>query len=213
MKNRAVKHTPKRKVVTKTQLRPPADEVLYDVVENLERRDRSPLADLDVISALVSRGPFQTSTGNTQAVQTYLERPGENTALCHQLRDFLRAGVRGDQSGQFEGRLSTAIAGAITFSMLNDRGRTDVAVSGHVRDLAVLQLLLLIDRVGLRRVRPCPAPGCDRIFVKRHKTKFCSPTCQRRDEVTRRRVRERLAEEAFREAAARRKRLHAVRGA
>lgn len=212
MKNEPGKRAPERKVAKKVALKPPAEDVLYAVVQELERQDRSPAADLDVVSGLVSSGPFLASTGNTQAVQAYLAHPEQNAALCHELRDFLRAGVRGDQSGQFEGRLSTAVAGAVTFSMLNDGGRTEVAVTGHVRDLAVLQLLLLIDRVGLRRLRPCPAPGCDRIFVKRHKAKFCSPTCQRRDEVTRRRERDRLAEEAFREATARRKRRHAVRG-
>jgi hypothetical protein len=38
-----------------------------------------------------------------------------------------------------------------------------------LRDVAVLQLVVLLDRAGLGNVRPCAAPDCKRIVVKRYR--------------------------------------------
>jgi hypothetical protein len=189
-------------MTSKRDTKNPAD-VLHRVIEGLEAAP-SPQNDLTVIAELVSHGPFVCPGGLTDAVARF----AEHVNTCEELRRFVRVLVQARDSGQFEGHLSTAVAAPVTFSALTEKhGRVRIAATGHVRDQTVLQLILLIDQVGLSQIRQCPAPNCPRIFVKRHRSKFCSKTCQRRDEVQRRRSREREQ----RVDADRRKRLHVVR--
>jgi hypothetical protein len=182
------------------------DDLLYGVVEALER-ETGPTGHLMVITALVNHGPLLVVGGNTQAVLAHVDRPDQNAALCAELRRFLRAAVHPDDTATTANHLSTAMA--VEYRITAGR----VSVAGNLHDLVALQLLLLVDRVGLRRLRICAGADCARMFVKRRKELFCSKTCQRRTEVRRRLERERLEDEKHQEAMARRKRIRAVRGA
>src|SRR4051794_1116947 len=46
------------------------------------------------------------------------------------------------------------------------------------RDVAVLQLIVRLQQVGLRNVRGCSAPGCEHSCVKVNRRLFCSPHCK-----------------------------------
>jgi uncharacterized protein with beta-barrel porin domain len=58
--------------------------------------------------------------------------------------------------------------------------RTDVAltVEGHAAaDVLTFQIVHLVQRVGLERLRRCP---CGRVFAKTGRREFCSDRCQKR---------------------------------
>jgi hypothetical protein len=60
----------------------------------------------------------------------------------------------------------------------------------------VLQLVMLLDRVGLSAVRRCGAADCRRLFVKTYRREFCSERCQKR--AHKRKVRQEERERAAR---------------
>jgi hypothetical protein len=62
-----------------------------------------------------------------------------------------------------------------------------------VRDVAQLLLALFLREVGLVNVVQCAAPGCPHRFIRFHKRTFCSPTCQKRVYMQRRRANEQYA--------------------
>jgi hypothetical protein len=105
-------------------------------------------------------------------------QPDDALALRAVLLQLLRSTVR---QGQFE-RPSTGIGTyyAITFSARLIDGHVVIAASGHVKDLIVLQMVLLLHEVGLKNVRECTAPDCQRLFVKVYRREFCSVQCQKR---------------------------------
>ena len=181
------------------------EHVLRQVVHTLETDD-SPKGHQAVLVELVTHGPFTCLGGLTKVLQA---PPAHHVVICNALRDFIRTLVRGRPS--FAERIHTALAAPLTFSAIVEPHRVQLSTEGHLHDQAVLQLVLLIDRVGLSQFLPCPAHGCEHVFVKVRRAKFCSKTCQRRDEVRRRRTREREERLRMMAAAARRKRQHVVR--
>jgi hypothetical protein len=182
------------------------EALLYGIVERLEHPNPSATTHLEVLTALVNDGPLLVIGGNTQAALAHFNRPDLNASLCAELRSFLRAAVR-DQGKTSSARVSTAQP--IEYRIVAGR----LAAAGHLHDMAALQIGMLVDRVGLLRLRLCAEPGCGRLLVRLRKEKFCSKTCQRRNEVRRRLERERIEDEQHQAALARRKRLRAVRGA
>ena len=74
--------------------------------------------------------------------------------------------------------------------------------STDVRNVVVLQLVMLLNEVGLHNVRVCGA--CPRLFVKTYRREFCSVQCQQRK--YKRIKRQWTKEQKERQAAARRRR-------
>lgn len=80
-------------------------------------------------------------------------------------------------------RLPTAVGftGYMWFDFsANEDGRVWCAIDGPLGNIALLQLVQLLDRVGVRRVRRCSAEDCDRIYVKSYRRVFCCMRCQKR---------------------------------
>ena len=93
---------------------------------------------------------------------------------------------------------SITIRAPLTFSVTATTDRVELAVaSWDVFDLVALQLVLLVQRVGLRNVRACP--DCRRVFVKTYRRTFCSKRCQKR--AQQRRLRQKEREQLAREQA------------
>jgi hypothetical protein len=61
------------------------------------------------------------------------------------------------------------------------------------RDVAQLLFALALREVGFVNVVRCEAPGCPHRFIRFHKRTFCSPTCQKRVYMQKRRANERYA--------------------
>jgi hypothetical protein len=57
------------------------------------------------------------------------------------------------------------------------------APEGRTRDVVILQLVLLVQAVGLRNVRKCEATDCARLYVKTYRREFCSSRCQKRTQM------------------------------
>lgn len=100
---------------------------------------------------------------------------------------FLRSLAQGPVSSALR------IRGPLVFASATSSGRAWTVARGAARDLMVLQLLSLVQAAGVDMLRVCPAHGCDRLFVKTHKTVFCSPTCRNRAAKKRERDAERAA--------------------
>src|SRR5262245_43146913 len=125
---------------------------LRNVVEVLEDEDEES-ARLAVIT-LVEGGPLLCA----DVLMQELRRPTEvsTTAMVgNALRAFLRELVELKGSGQ-EGR-GIAIAGPIALHVLTVGATATGVAHGSVRDVAVLQLWLLLQEVGIDSVRACSA--------------------------------------------------------
>lgn len=55
-----------------------------------------------------------------------------------------------------------------------------VLCSGELRDVFLNQLVFLLLEAGPSNLRRCPAPGCERIFWKFGRRKYCSQRCTNR---------------------------------
>ena len=120
--------------------------------------------------------------GHTEALTRLLrhgpvvchERDPEPAALLRlELLAFLRSIVRDSADGResYAGIELSRIR--LTARVNSDRqGRVQLSASGAARDLVKLQLVTLLQMVGLRNVRQCAAPDCQRIFVKQYRREF-----------------------------------------
>jgi hypothetical protein len=157
---------------------------LLDTIE-----DDAPKPYTDALNALIERGPLVCRTADATWAP-------ESRAV---VLAFLKS-VVGD--GRFD-RESSGIGtyGSMTFrGQLLDDGRVICSVDGGAADLVVLQLIVLLQLVGLRNVRVCAAPDCKRLFVKRYRQTYCSTRCQSRanHQLQRRNRREKRARDRAR---------------
>jgi len=75
-----------------------------------------------------------------------------------------------------------------------------------MRDIVILQLVLLLQTVGLRNVRKCDAADCERLYVKTYRQLYCSPRCQKRVKMREYRREDKTREAQKRQARERRRR-------
>jgi hypothetical protein len=202
------------------------DAVLTRVIKGLERSDhplggddaaaetRVVLAYRTALIELLAFGPLACSEALTREGSAESRLPSEEVVnLRAELLQFLRSAVR--RSGT--GTPSTSISqyGGVTFAVrVDDDGRAGILAAGSSRALVLLQLVMLLDIVGLDNVRICSAPDCPgdghpapRLYVKTYRREFCSVRCQKR--VYARRARQEELDRRKRQARA--KRLRATR--
>ena len=75
-----------------------------------------------------------------------------------------------------------------------------------LRDIVIFQLVLLLHIVGLRNIRKCDAPDCERLYVKTYRRLYCSPRCQKRVKMREYRREDKTREAQKRQARERRRR-------
>jgi len=181
------------------------EAVLERVIRELEQSDalNHPSHHRAVI-ALLSGGPLLCP----EALQWEVEQPDPEVSLIRaELITFLRDTVRLDGTGA--AWYGIGLMGHVQLRALAAAGDVTGAASGSVRDVAVLQLFLLMREVGLRNIRVCGAiepGGCRRLFVKTYRRAFCSARCQQR---VYKRDQRRQAREKQAQSRARRKKISA----
>jgi hypothetical protein len=82
-------------------------------------------------------------------------------------------------------------------------------IDGPMREVAILQLMALLEVAGLPTVQACSAADCRRLFVKVYRRQFCSVRCQKRSYARMRR--EQAAREAEEQAQRQARRRRVVR--
>ena len=170
----------------------PSDRLLAELVQALEneREDHQ-----KTLQRLVLSGPFECMGMSLSVLP-----PDAIATLRGECVAFLRSLIKG--SGQkFSESLSTT--GRVAFAGVVFRGRVHVEAIGNARDSIVVQLIGLLQIAGVERLRLCGAPFatgrvCGRLFVRTHKQKYCSRTCQNRSLMKRRRDEERQEIEKLR---------------
>lgn len=125
---------------------------------------------------------------------------------------FLRSLLRQEGRGVFGDAI--AIDRSVQLRASAAGHRVTWAVSGAVRDVAILQLWALLERVGVRNLRLCSAPDCQRLFVRTYRRVFCSVRCQQRinKKKLRREKREQAEQKELRQARQRQLRKETVHG-
>lgn len=176
------------------------DVLLGKVVQDLQ--DDRPSRHRRAVLALLGEGPLLCSEAllreiEEPAVEPYDEGPIKTAEVVGmEVLRFLQGLVPVDGKGVASDRIQ--LRDPVEFSALVAGGRYDVVADGPLRELAVLQLMLVLDRVGLGNVRKCLAADCRRIFVKTYRRGFCSTRCQQRH--TKRESRRKDREDQEREA-------------
>lgn len=131
--------------------------------------------------ALVTyRGAMLALLGGGPLLCTPTEEPDDATILLvrAELIALLRQAVRLRESGH--AGYGIALLAPPQFSLRLDGHRALVGATGSFRDLVVLQLVWLLEHVGLAHVRQCAAPDCSHLYVKSYRKEFCSRRCERR---------------------------------
>jgi hypothetical protein len=180
-----------------------SEAVLGEVIASLESDE--PRRHRFAGMTLLSRGPLFCS----DALLAEIQHASDWTLTRAELLAFLRAIVRHAGEGQFSGGIS--LLGLTTFYANVADGQVSPAAEGTVRDLAILQLVMLLDRFGVKKIRECSVADCQRLFVKTYRREFCSVTCQKRAYKRLERQRQREREE-LRLVRLRRRREAAVKG-
>jgi hypothetical protein len=182
----------------------PPEALLQRVIRDLEQSNRvNHPSHHRAVLALLAEGPLMCS----DAVLREITQPHPERSLWRaELIAFLRTLVREEGRVSY-GRLTTS--SGLTFSAHLADGRVTLLTdSRDMRDVVVLQLMLLLHAVGLRNVRICGAAepgGCQHLFVKTYRREFCSARCQQRD--YKRRLRQRQREQKEQQTRTRRRRI------
>jgi hypothetical protein len=170
----------------------PPEDLLQETIAQLEN-DEAPRGHRAALQALLSAGPLLCSDALLSTLQERDVEPW--VEIRAELLAFLRSIVRQKGQGRFSPTVS--LYQHVNFSAIasDDAQLVACAAEGSVRDLVVLQLVLLLHEVGLGQVRICEAPDCDRLFVKAYRREFCSTRCQKRTHTAaaRAKVRQRAA--------------------
>lgn len=61
-----------------------------------------------------------------------------------------------------------------------DRSRPLFLLHGRPRDVLLYQAATLLSTIGHERLRFCPAPDCNKAFIRIGRREYCSERCQRR---------------------------------
>jgi hypothetical protein len=150
------------------------EQLLQRVVLRLE--DEGERGHREALQALLAEGPLLCSDALLTTLQKRDVAPWAEIRV--EVLAFLRTLIREAQYGRPSSELG--IYGSVTFTGLGGSGRTVRAAEGSVRDLLVLQLVMLLHEVGIGQVRTCAAFDCQRLFVKTYRRNFCSTRCQKR---------------------------------
>jgi hypothetical protein len=178
------------------------EKLLQDVIAGLE--NDGPARHREAVIALLAYGPLRCR----DALARELQHPQPVTWRDDVLA-FLRAVVRTEGLDHYN-PAQTVTRTSLHFSVqLADR-RATIRADGHVRDLVVIQLVMLLQAVGLRRVRLCGSGDCPHLFVKMSRRRFCSARCQTRH--AKRLVRQREREEWEQQQQMRQRRRRAAKG-
>jgi hypothetical protein len=188
----------------------PPETLLQLVITDLE--DDRPSRHRGAVLALLSEGPLLCPA----TLLKELEQPAEeqfdvgvvrgDALVRAELLAFLRQTVRNEDTGAVGYGIS--INSPMTFSASAAGRRVTCAAESKMRDVVVLQMLLLLDRVGLSNVHICGAAepgGCQHLFVKTYRREFCSTKCQQRH--YKREIRQQKRDEKERQVRARRRRI------
>jgi hypothetical protein len=162
-----------------------SDEALLQaVIEDLE--SDSPKRHEAAVRALLAHGPLRCL-----GVQPDALRHQTATELRDELLAFLRRVVRhSTERPEGVGEVLEVQEGfALTAHPV--AGQVVVGIYGTRRTVACLQLVLLLERVGLAHVRLCGVDDCPRLFVKTYRREFCSVRCQKRHYMRTLRAKER----------------------
>ena len=185
----------------------PPETLLQRVIANLE--NDSPSTHRDAVLALLREGPLLCP----ETLRSELQQPAGvqvdggvlsgDSLVRAELLAFLRQTVRYEDTGVRGYGIS--IRGPVTFSASAAGRRVTLGAEGSMRDVVVLQMQMLLDRVGLSNVRMCGVGDCQRLFVKTYRREFCSARCQQRD--YKRKIRQRKRDQQEQQIRARRRRI------
>jgi hypothetical protein len=172
------------------------EKLLSEVISGLEEGGAKAA---EAVGDLFEWGPLLSKWRAGQAPWS----PEHRGHVARELLDFVRAIVHYGSAEAFLVDLRTS--GPMTFGGSVNEGKVTIDVEGeHLRDVAVLQFIILLKQVGLRNVRACGAPDCERVYVKVNRRLFCSPQCQKRVYAREMRGRQRELRERRRRARHRR---------
>jgi hypothetical protein len=172
---------------------PPPEVLLQRVIRDLEQSDRpNHPSHRNAVLALLSEGPLLCG----EALLREIDHPDPGVSLVRaELIQFLRTTVRLEGQGESLIWLDGPVA---LVAMALGGGRVQGGAKGTLRAMAVLQMFLLMQQLGLRNIRTCGAAepgGCQRLFVKAYRREFCSARCQQRDYKRKLRQRQRELKE------------------
>lgn len=148
------------------------ETLLQEVVEQLE--EPAERSHRRALHALLTQGPLRCYP---KLQQLHAAPWGEIRA---EVLAFLRTLVRRSQDGVFSLSQGIGVFKPLTISAAVGGSSVDFAGDGDIRDLVVLQLVMLLYGVGIGQVRVCRDTKCQRLFVKRYRRGFCSTRCQKR---------------------------------
>jgi endogenous inhibitor of DNA gyrase (YacG/DUF329 family) len=185
----------------------PPEALLQRVITGLE--NDSPVTYRGAVLALLSEGPLLCPEALLKEIQQPATEEWDagivrmSDVLRAELLAYLRQTVRNEDTGVVGYPIS--IGHSVTFSAIAAGRRVTCGAEGAMRDVVVLQMLLLLDRVGLSNVRICGVGDCQRLFVKTYRREFCSARCQQRD--YKRKLRQRTREQHEQKARTKRRRI------
>jgi hypothetical protein len=162
------------------------EALLHTVIEDLQ--SETPTRYAGALRALVSQGPLhcvalRPDQGNER------EAEGGSLLIRAELWAFLRHMVLS------KGHPEAFAGNGISMDSIRLFGNTasphiTLGIEATRRNVAILQLAFLVERVGLANVRPCGGSDCSRLFVKTYRREFCSTRCQKRHYMRLRRAKE-----------------------
>lgn len=159
--------------------------VLSGAIEGLESEKAG--KQRGALFTLLLRGPFFCDAALVgEPFDRFWNEDG--SLVRAELLAFLRGIIRAKGQGRFSDAMSSY--GGVSFAIgLGADGRASCFISnGSIRDIILVQLVTLLQVVGMANVRVCGA-DCERLFVKTHRREYCSPRCQKRAYMRERRRR------------------------
>jgi hypothetical protein len=170
-------------VVRKVTRKRHTAEILLSLIVRAIDREQFDLARFQrAVIALLTDGPIrarQTLAGIPLLYKANQAAYIEELSLARaEMLAFLESVVRLRTHGEIPTRISTYEM--LNFAATAAGSAVTCEVTGSVRDVAVLELVLLLQEVGLGQLQRCGAPDCPRLFVKTYRREFCSIKCQKR---------------------------------
>lgn len=102
--------------------------------------------------------------------------PAGRRALQGELRAFLRLLGNGASTEAYAAKTRVHVE----LVPVKTGNTVWLLVDGTPRDVLLYQVATFLQAVGVERLHLCPAPDCDRVFIKIGRREYCSERCQRR---------------------------------
>jgi hypothetical protein len=132
---------------------------------------------------LVASGGGLVAIASTSLVRLVTQTPAQLAPIRRELAWFLRA-IAATGSATMIAPLQitpTVITHAPQKRQgRSPRGQTSLLINGNPRDVVMDYVWRLLSVGAVDALKICPAPDCDRLFVKVTKKRFCSTRCQSR---------------------------------